>query len=492
MSAVVVLPVVGPLGVAIALLLLRRSLRLQQAASLGAMVAYVALAALLLSHTGRGAISVHRMGLWPFPYGIILVADALSSTMLLLAAVVVGACTVFAFHYLEESMRREVFFPLVHFLLMGINGAFLTGDIFNLFVFFEVLLISAYALLSFYGSLEQLEMAFKYVAINLIGSTLFLLGVALLYAQVGTVNMADLSEKVARLGPRPLLVVTALIFLMVFSIKAAIFPMQIWLPSAHSISPTPIAAILAGIMVKVGIYAILRCATLIFPGPVRQLAPLLLLLAVITIAFGAIGVLPQRNLKRVLAYSTINQLGYILFGLSLLTPAGVSAALFALINHAFIKSSLLLGAGLTHVLTGSGELDEMGGLQERAPAASLLLLLGFLALAGFPPMNGFFSKLFLIAAGFGAGAYVATSLALGLGLVTLYYCFVTWQRIAWGTPVETRRAPLGVYLPVAFLVSFTVLFSLGAGPLAGFTDRLAAEVLEPALYVAAVKGAVGP
>jgi multicomponent Na+:H+ antiporter subunit D len=491
MSELLPLFAAGPLVAGVVLFLVRRNERLQERLSLLALAANLALALVLLGETAGGEILVHRMGFWPFPYGILLVADRLTATMLCLSASVVGASGLFASRYLAEDERREVFHPLLHFLLMGIQGAFATGDIFNLFVFFEVMLIAAYALLGFYYSLDQLETALKFTCLNLIASAFFLLAVAMLYAQAGTVNMADLAVKVREVGPTPLMVLTALTFVFVFSVKAAIFPMQLWLPSAHSNSPTPVSAILAGVMVKVGVYAILRCATLIFPGPFQRLQTLLIGLAVVTILLGALGTLPQRSLKRILAYSTINQLGYIVFAVALLTPAGWAAAVFYIVAHAFLKSSLLLGAGLNQKLTGTVDLDEMGGLMARAPFSTLLLLTGLLSLAGIPPLAGFFSKLFVLQAGFAQGAYLSTGIALAAGVLSLYYNFTTYQRLAWGSPKgEVGEAPAGMYAPVAFLAAFAVIFGVGVPWLYGWSQLVAAQLSSSGPYIAAMRNAI--
>ncbi|MDA0999325.1 MAG: proton-conducting transporter membrane subunit [bacterium] len=490
MNLLLPLPIVLPLLTGIILFLLRRHSAWQERLSLLSLGINLIVALSFLSETADGTIFTHRMGLWPFPYGILLGADRLTATMLCLAATVVGASAYFSKSYLSEGQRQEVYHPLLHFLLMGIQGAFVTADIFNLFVFFEVMLISAYSLLGFYHNLDQLEMALKYTCLNLIASALFLLGVSLLYAQVGTVNMADLSVKVAALGPTPLMILTAAIFLLVFSTKAAIFPMQLWLPSAHSISPTPISAILAGVLVKVGLYAIIRCATLIFPAPFGQMQGVLVAFALATIILGAIGTLPQKNLKRILAYSTINQLGYIAFGVALLSPAGMAAAVFYMVSHGFLKSSLLLGAGLNQKLTGTVDLDEMGGMMVKAPFASVLLLVGFLSLAGIPPLNGFFSKFFLIQAGYSQGMYTATSIALGMGVISLLYNFSTYQQFAWGSGGgEVKSAPAAMYIPVAFLAAFAVIFGLGVGWLYDWSLLVAKQISNPALYIAAMQSA---
>ncbi len=488
MNALFPLFVVLPLAVGTFLFLVRKNRALQESVSMLALLVNLILAGVLLSATADGTIFVHRMGLWPFPYAIVLAADRLAATLLCLSSSIVGACAVFARSYLTDAQRKEAFHPLLHFLLMGMQGCFITGDLFNLFVFFEVMLMATYALLGFYYNLDQLEMAFKYTCMNLIASALFLLGVSLLYAQVGTVNMADLAVKIKLLGPTPLMVVTALVFVFVFSVKAAIFPMHLWLPSAHSISPTPISAILAGVLVKVGIYSIIRCATLIFPAAFLILQPGLIALCLLTIAMGALGTLPQTSIKRVLAYSTINQLGYIAFGVALLSQAGLAAAVFYIVGHAYLKSAMLLGAGLNQKLTGTVDLEEMGGMMGKAPFASLLMLVGFLSLAGFPPFTGFFAKLFVLQAGFAQGAILATGIALGFGIISLYYNFTTYQRYAWGTGGgEVGTAGAGIYGSVAFLSAFAVVFGLGAYWLFEWAQLVAAQITNPELYIAAMR-----
>lgn len=490
MSTLLPLPVVLPLLTAIGLFMVRHRQALQERLSFASLAGNLVVALAILSAVSGGEMFFHRMGMWPFPYGIILAADRLTGTMLILSGTIVGACVLFAQGYLTKNERREVFHPLIHFQLMGIQGAFLTGDLFNLFVFFEVMLISTYALLSFYYNLDQLETAFKYTCLNLIGSAFFLVGIALLYAQIGTVNMADIAIKVRELGPRPLMVLTAFVFLFVFSTKAALFPVHLWLPSAHSISPTHIGAILAGVLVKVGIYAIIRSATLIFVGPFEKLQTVIMAGSLATIVWGALGTLPQNSLKRILAYSTINQLGYVAFGISLLSPLGMTAAMFYIVSHAFLKSSMLLGAGLNQKLTGTVNLDEMGGMMHKAPYASALLLVGFLSLAGIPPLSGFFSKLFLLQAGFSKGFYLATGLALLMGVISLYYNFTTYQRMAWGTGgAEAVTAAPIMYTSVSFLAAFALIFGLGVSWLYRWAELVAEQITQPDLYISAMRSA---
>ncbi|MED5580233.1 MAG: proton-conducting transporter membrane subunit [Nitrospinota bacterium] len=446
------------------------------------------LSAFLFFYAMKGTIFTHQMGLWPFPYGIILIADRLTSTMLCISSSIVGISVLYSKDYFPKENNLKIFHPLIHFLLMGIQGCFLTGDLFNLFVFFEVLLISAYALLACYHSLEQLEMSFKFTCINLVASALFLTGISFIYAQVGTVNMADLSLKLTALNYNPMIITTALIFVLVFSVKGAIFPMQLWLPSAHSIAPTPVSAILAGVLVKVGIYAIIRCQTLIFIKQFFYFQNVLIFFAIITIFIGAFGTLPQKNLKRILAYSTINQLGFISLGIAFLSVPALTATIFFIVVHSYLKSSVLLAAGLNYKITGTENLDEMGGMMKKTPFLSILLLISFLSLAGIPPLSGFFAKILIFKAGFSSGFTAITSVALFLGIISLFYNFKTYQRMAWGeAESKLKKASSLMYVCVTFLTLFAIFFGLGASWLYDWASLVSEQLSSPELYINAMK-----
>ena len=483
--------VILPLITGILTYLLRGKLKIQEKLSFFSLFINFILATLLFYETMKGSIYTHQMGLWPFPYGIILIADRLTSTMLCISSSIVGICVLYSKSYFSQEDSLKIFQPLIHFLLMGIQGCFLTGDLFNLFVFFEVLLISTYALLACYHSLEQLEMSFKFTCINLVASALFLAGISFIYAQVGTVNMADLSLKLTALDYNPMIIITAFVFVLVFSVKGAIFPMHLWLPSAHSTAPTPISAILAGVLVKVGIYAIIRCQTLIFIKQFFYFQNILLFFAIFTIFIGAFGTLPQKNLKRILAYSTINQLGFISLGIAFLSVPALTATIFFIVVHSYLKSSLLLAAGINYKITGTENLDEMGGMMKKAPFLSILMLISFLSLAGIPPLNGFFAKIFIFKAGFSSGFTLTTSLVLFLGIISLFYNFKTYQRMAWGEAKSNlKKAPPLMYICVTCLTLFAVVFGIGASWLYDWASMVSEQISSPQLYINAMKSLI--
>jgi len=321
-----------------------------------------------------------------------------------------------------------------------------------------------------------------------VASALFLTGISFIYAQVGTVNMADLSLKLTALNYNPMIITTALIFVLVFSVKGAIFPMQLWLPSAHSIAPTPVSAILAGVLVKVGIYAIIRCQTLIFIKQFFYFQNVLIFFAISTIFIGAFGTLPQKNLKRILAYSTINQLGFISLGIAFLSETALTATIFFIVVHSYLKSSALLAAGLNYKITGTENLDEMGGMMKKTPFLSILMLISFLSLAGIPPLSGFFAKILIFKAGFSSGFTAITSGALFLGIISLFYNFKTYQRMAWGeAESKLKKASSLMYVCVTFLTLFAIFFGLGASWLYDWASLVSEQLSRPELYINAMK-----
>jgi multicomponent Na+:H+ antiporter subunit D len=371
------------------------------------------------------------MGSWSPPYGIILVADLLSSGMVLLSSGVALVALCYSVGYVEEEGQRLAYHPLFHLLMMGIYGALLTGDIFNLFVFFEILLISSYALVAFAGEDYQLEASLKYAAINLIASAVFLLAVGGLYGVMGTLNMADLSLKIGGLqdpGPLPTIF---LLFIAVFGVKASLFPFYFWLPDAHSSAPTPISAMLSGVLIKVGAYSILRVSSVIFVPLRPDVQEWILGLAAVTMVVGACGALAQSDVKRLLAYSSVGQMGYIILGLGIGTPLAWVSTLLFIVNHALCKAMLFLTAGVVIEATGTREMEGMGGLARQMPWTAGAFLIGTMGIAGVPPLFGFFAKFLLIQAALEAGHGFLAALAAGLAIVTLWYLFAAWQQIFW-------------------------------------------------------------
>jgi multicomponent Na+:H+ antiporter subunit D len=376
---------------------------------------------------------------------------------------------------------------------MGIHGAFLTGDVFNLFVFFEVLLLASYSLVAYGASGAQLEATLKYATLNLVGSTVFLLAVGALYGTAGTLNMAHLPARLAAADSPAVVLAILLLFVAVFATKAAAVPFQFWLPDAHSSAPTPISAVLSGILIKVGAYAILRCTSLIFQASQGMAQPVLLGMAAVTMVVGALGALAQRDVKRLLAYSSISQMGYILLGVGLLTPEGFRGALLFLLNHALGKALLFLAAGHAIHASGTRDMRAMGGLRRALPGTSVAFLVGVLAIAGVPPLPGFFAKFSIFRAAVEAGHPGLAALAALTALGTLLYLFRAWQWIFWGAASEApvHAVPAAMRLPVAVLGLLLALLTATLGPVSTLLSEVAAQVRSPEAYVSRVLGDAG-
>ncbi|MGD9798442.1 MAG: proton-conducting transporter membrane subunit, partial [Acidimicrobiia bacterium] len=347
-----------------------------------------------------GTASVQAGG-WDAPIGITLVADRLAAIMLVIAVLMLLVVLIYAIGQPGAEEDHVGFHPVYLILAAGVAAAFLTGDLFNLFVAFEVMLMASYVLITLGGRAEQVRSGMTYVVISLLASTLFLLTLAFVYASTGTVNLADLSTKVADL-PSGVRSGLALLLIVVFGIKSAIFPLFFWLPDSYPTAPTPVTAVFAGLLTKVGVYALLRTQTLLFP-PDTQPGTLLLVVAGLTMVVGVFGAITQNDVKRILSFHIVSQIGYMVMGLGLFTVAGMAAAVLYIVHHIVVKTTLFLVAGLIEQRTGTAHLDDLDGLRRLEPALAVLFILPALSLAGIPPFSGFVAKLALVQAGLSTG-----------------------------------------------------------------------------------------
>lgn len=491
MKALVVLPVLVPLATGIACLALRPWRAAGRAASvLGALIHLLAGVALLHRVDGAG-IQVMQMGGWAAPYGISLVADLLAAIMVTLTGVTGLAVAVYSLGSIDAEREAHGYHPLFHVLLMGVSMAFLTGDLFNLYVAFEVMLMASFVLLSLGGERAQLEGAVKYVTLNLFSSAVFLAAVGVLYGVAGTLNMADLALAVQR-GTAPGLVATlACLFLVAFGIKAAVFPLFFWLPASYHTPPVAVSALFAGLLTKVGVYALVRAFTLVFTGDTAFTHGLILAIAVLTMVTGVLGAAAQFEFRRVLSFHIVSQIGYMVLGLGLFTPLALAGTVFYLIHHIVVKTNLFLVAGIVKRLGGTLDLGRLGGLYRRRPALALLFLVPAFSLAGIPPLSGFWGKLVLVKAGLDSGHYAVTATALGVSLLTLFSMTKLWNEAFWKEPPEesaVAAAPVPWTLlgPVVALAAITVAVGLGAGPVFDLASRAAAQLADPSQYVRAV------
>ena len=446
--------------------------------------------ALLLRVDEDGPLALQAGG-WPAPVGITFVADRLSAIMLLVAVLMLLAVLVFAIGQPGAEEDHVGFHPVYLVLAAGVANAFLTGDLFNLFVAFEVTLMASYVLISLGGRPDQVRSAMTYVVISLIASVLFLLSLSYVYAATGTVNLADLSERIVEL-PSGVRTGLALLLIVVFGIKAAIFPLFFWLPDSYPTAPTPVTAVFAGLLTKVGVYALLRTQTLLFPAD-TQPGTLLLVVAGLTMVVGVLGAITQNDIKRILSFHIVSQIGYMVMGLGLFTVAGLAGAVLYIIHHIVVKTTLFLVAGLIEVRAGTGKLAELTGLRRLEPLLAVLFLLPALSLAGIPPFSGFVAKLALVEAGLDAREYAVVAASLAVSLLTLYSMTKIWANTFWGPdpdadpgrPLNGRRRALMV-APTAALVGISLVIAVAAGPLYALSERTAADLADPSRYVAEV------
>lgn len=491
MSALLPLPVLLPLLGAAVSILVGRSRVAQRVVGIGVLSVVTAISVVLLVAVDRdGPVVVHAGG-WEAPIGVTLVADRLATIMLTIGSVMLLSVLLYAIGQ-PGAERNHVGFQSVYLVLAaGVALSFLTGDLFNLFVAFEVMLTASYVLLTLGGGRAQVRSGMTYVVISLIASALFVLAIALIYTATGTVNMADLAGRVGDL-PSGLRAAFAVLLLGVFGIKAGLFPLFSWLPDSYPTAPTAVTAVFAGLLTKVGVYAIIRTQTLFFDAGTRP-ATLLLAVAAATMFIGVLGAIAQDDVKRILSFHIVSQIGYMIFGLALFTVAGVAAAIFYIVHHIIVKTTLFLASGLIEHVGGSSRLSRVGGMVASAPVVAVLFLLPALSLAGIPPLSGFVTKFAIVEAGADAGEYVVVGVSLLVSLLTLFSMVKIWSGVFWnpfpGSEADGTRAastPALMVIPTAVLVVLSLLVATAAGPLFALSTRAAEDVLDPSRYVEVV------
>jgi multicomponent Na+:H+ antiporter subunit D len=491
------LPVVLPLVGAGLSILAGRSRVAQRVIAISVLGALVVASVVLLVEVDRHGTVVAEAGGWPAPMGITLVADRLAAVLLVVAELTLFAVLVYAIGE-PGAERNHVGFQSAYLVLAaGVAGSFLTGDLFNLFVAFEMMLTASYVLLTLGGRAEQVRSGMTYIVISLIASSLFVTALALLYSAAGTVNMAHLA---VRLGELPDGVQTsfAVLLLVVFGIKAAVFPLFFWLPDSYPTAPSPITAIFAGLLTKVGVYAIVRTQLLLFSGESRP-ATLLLVIAAATMVVGVLGAIAQDDIRRILSFTIVSQIGYMIMGLGFFTIAGVAAVVFSMVHHIIVKTALFLVSGLVDHATGSSRLSRIGGMVRTQPFLAVLFLLSALSLAGIPPFSGFVSKFALIDAGIVGRHYPVVAVSLVVSLLTLFAMIRIWSGAFW-SPAEEEPAPRRktatrpgggpalMVAPTAVLVACSIAVAVAAGPLYRLSERSARGLLEPQQYIGEVFG----
>jgi multicomponent K+:H+ antiporter subunit D len=501
----IIAPVVLPALLAPFIVLAARyHIGIQRVFSVAGVLALIGIALGLALQASDGSIALYQLGDWAAPFGIVLVADRLSTLMVLLTAVLALFVLLYAIGSGWDNRGRH-FHALFQFQLMGIMGAFLTGDLFNLFVFFEVLLIASYGLMIHAGGNARLRAGVQYVLFNLIGSTLFLFALGSIYAETGTLNMADLANRVTLIGPEDTvgIRVAAVLLLLVFAIKAALVPLHFWLPSSYAEAPAPVAALFA-IMTKVGAYAIIRVYTMVFPPDLDVTVGLhdiwLLPAALLSVAVGMVGVLAAKRLDRLVAFSVIGSMGMVMVSISLFTPEGIAAALYYMVHSTLAGATLFLISDL--VRTGRANLD----LTPQPPVVGNALTAGLffagaIAMAGLPPLSGFLGKLLVLQAAFGTELVIwIWAIVLCSSLISIVGFARAGSILFWKahsvapssdeTPNVMRPATLS-YVAVGGLLSLLVGHTVFAGQVHGYTTAMATQLFAPEPYIAAVVNTPG-
>ena len=491
-NPLVLAPIFVPLGAAALCILFARQRRIQHMLGVAAAIlAWLASLAILILNWSDG-LQLYRLGGWQPPYGIVLAPDMLSAIFCAMASTVVAAAAIYILGCHDKCVSYPSFMPLFLCMAAGLNGAFYTGDIFTFFVFQELMIMSSVVLVGISDNKLGVEAAIKYLLISAMGSLFLLLGIGAIYASFGTLTLADIA-RLLESGQRPLLAQTAAVMLMcAFLLKSAVFPFHFWQPDFHTAAPTPVHAVLSSVVVKVGVYGLIRLTMLLFIKEAPLVRDLLVILGIIGIFFGSLAALRTYDAKRMLAYSTFGQIGFILLGIGWGTPLALIGAIIYAVNHAFIKSSLLMitGAVASRVPNHSARLIDIAGAGQKLPVMGGLYMLGGLALAGVPPMNGFISKLSIIRGGIDAHSWLILGLAVAAGLITLMYTMRTWQHIFQRAPEDTLHVHLsGDSLTAPFLlVSLCVVLGLFALPVVSAATVAVERLSDPQLYIRSVLG----
>ncbi|WP_243355629.1 Na+/H+ antiporter subunit D [Bacillus litorisediminis] len=429
---------------------------------------------------------------WEAPFGITLVSDMLSALLVTTSSVITLLCLIYSFRSIGKGREKYYYYSVVQFLLLGVNGAFTTGDIFNLFVFFEVMLMSSYVLIVLGGTKIQLRESLKYLLVNVISSALFVIAVAYLYSVVGTLNMAHLSVRISEIPTEQtgILTVIAVLFLIVFGLKGAIFPLFFWLPGSYYAPPIPVMALFGALLTKVGVYSIMRTYTLIFHHDLDYTHSLLGSLALLTIMIGVIGAIAYSDLKKIVIYNIMVAVGVILFGVSTMTDSGLTGSVFYLIHDMIIKAALFLLIGVIIAITGTSNLRNISGLIHKYPLLAWTFFVAALSLAGIPPLSGFIGKILIVQGGFEEGELVGSLIVIFSSLFVLFSVMKIFINGFWGTPRAwdpQDKAPVQyLIMPCLAFVMIAVLYGFGAGVTEPFISKAAESLIDPSVYVDAV------
>jgi multicomponent Na+:H+ antiporter subunit D len=510
MSSLVPLLVTLPLlGAAIALIAGRHR-RTQITVSIATLTLTMVIAAVLLVYVDASNVPIAvSVGGWPVPFGIVLYVDRLAALLVLVSSVVLLSVLLFSVGQGAEDGDEDtpvsIFHPSYLILAAGIFTAFIAGDLFNLYVGFEILLVASYVLITLGGTENRIRTGVVYIVVSLVSSILFLAAIGAIYGALGTVNMAQLSERMVEL-PQETQLVLHLMLVVAFGIKAAVFPLSFWLPDSYPTAPAPVTAVFAGLLTKVGVYALIRTETEIFRD--NDINLLLLIVALATMIVGVLGAVAQAELKRILSFTLVSHIGYMIFGLAIATPAAIGATIYYIVHHIVVQTTLFLAIGLVERRAGSTSVLRVRGLMRAAPVIAVLYFIPAVNLGGLPPFSGFIGKYALFDAAAEIGTPIMIVLIVGgivTSLLTLYALMRAWNLAFWrededsaesderisylgdspeaGTKTERRAIPKIMTASTAGMVAVTVALTIFAGPLYEVCTRIGESLLQPVTVV---------
>jgi len=472
--------------------------RIQALVGVGGLVLQLIAGIALFARVWSDGIVAMSMGGWSAPFGIALAADPFGAGLTVVASLVALAIVAHGLGATDTEHRRAGFFPLILALMGGVAGAFLTSDIFNLYVWFEVTLIASFGLIVLGGRREQIDGAVKYAFLNLIATTLLLIAIGLLYGLTGTLNMADLSGVVARLPADSTLEIVGLLFLVSLGMKSALFPLYFWLPAAYHTPLPSVSAIFGALLTKVGVYALIRVFMVVFPDSADIARESLVWVAVATMLLGALGAVAESDIRRFVSFTVVSGVGVMIAGLAIGSEAAFLGTVFYIVHSIIVTAALFIAAGMIAGAGGSTRIEELAGLYKRAPYLSVAFLIVGLSLAGVPPLSGFWPKVYLVQAGLEAGLPVLVVGILVSGFLTLFavgraFALIFWREregdsatTATAEPNDLVKGSLGA------LAALTFLIGVYSAPLVDMSMRAAAALLSPEAYIEAVLGGPQP
>ena len=494
----VIYPIIVQLLLAIVLMFFWSRISWQKNISIVGSIISLGISVWLFASVWQHGSHTIQAGSWQAPFGITFIADTFAATMVLLTAIAGVAVSSFSAGSVIKARLKFGFFPILHFLLLGLNGAFLTGDIFNLYVWFEIIIITSFVLLTLGGEKAQLEGAVKYFTLNILASIIFLTAIAMLYGLTGSLNMADLASQVAAVENRTLVQVNALLFLVGFGIKSAIFPLYFWLPASYHTPPSAVSAIFGGLLTKVGVYALMRVFTLIFDID-PFLENVLLAVAVLTLFSGAVGAIVQNNIRKIFSYLVICHIGYMIAGLGMMTELAIAGAVFYLVHDIIVKTNLFMMSGVIYKIKANHNIKKLGDFYADYPKMSLLFAIPLFSLVGIPPLSGFWPKLSLVSSGWQTENYMVIGGILFASFVTLVVVVKLWGEVFWKSGEklpQPRNFPYfkdlskiqksQMIAPIIFLAFISLYIGFGAQNIQNLAERIAFELVDNQEYINAV------